>query len=1059
MLLAALVVAVGLLFAVDSVAAAPPLTVTNPRCEYLTDPLGIDVAQPRLSWELEASDDARGRAQSAYQIRVASDPAKLGEPDLWDSGKVESNATNQIAYAGRPLTSRDRTWWSVRSWDESGQPSEWSGPAEWTMGLLEPGDWQAQWIEAPFERADPVEPPEVDLAGNAWVWFEHVESKGTGEERRLPDDVRYFRHAFELPEGEIVSAWLHATADDQFNAYVNDADALYGWNWRGLRAAEVSRQLRGGKNVLAIRAANNANTPAGLVGRLTVRMAGGEVVTVDVSPEWKASAEAAKGWTGAGFDDSAWGNAERQVDFGDARYANVGQASARHHLPVPTLATSFAVEKRPVRATLYATALGLHDLHINGERASDVELAPGWTDYRKRVYYHTSDVTGLVKQGENTMSTLLGDGWYAGYIGLGGRDTFGDRPKLLAQLEIEFEDGTTQVVVTDEQWQATRGGTTKADLLDGWSHDARLRTSQPARVTVGGYDGLVQAYPGDPVTRQQELPAQSVERRAEGVYVFDLGQNMVGWARFEDLVGRRGEPITIRYAETLHDDGTLYTVALRHAQVIDSYIPADDGAVSFEPQFTFHGFRYVEVSGLAEAPSADAVTGIVIHNDMTRTGEFASSSELVNQLAQNIIWGQKGNYLEIPTDCPQRDERLGWTGDAQFFMPTAVYNYDVAPFFTKWLVDLDQDSQREDGAFAAVAPSTFNGGYGATAWGDAAVICPYLMYRNYGDTRVIDAHWEPMVRYIDYLRANSEGHIRTQGEFGDWVNLGGGAKSEVIGTSYYAHVVALMAEMARVSGRDEEAASYGELAEHIRQAFIENFIGDDGSIADSSQTGYALAFTMGLIPEDKQAAAAERFMDEMRAFDMHLATGFIGTPRLLPALTNSGQTDAAYKVFLNDDYPSWLYQVRLGATTMWERWDGYTPELGFQTPTMNSLNHYAFGSVGEWMYGTVAGIETDGPGFRRVTIRPQPGPGLTSAEMTYKSINGTIASAWAIDGDRLTLEVTIPPNVTATVHVPTPDAASITESGDAIDGAVGVESIGDGVFRVGSGTYRFEAMR
>jgi alpha-L-rhamnosidase len=443
---------------------------------------------------------------------------------------------------------------------------------------------------------------------------------------------------------------------------------------------------------------------------------------------------------------------------------------------------------------------------------------------------------------------------------------------------------------------------------------------------------------------------------------------------------------------------------------------------------------------------------------MDRTGTFESSSKPVNQLFHNIIWGQKGNYFEVPTDCPQRDERMGWTGDAQFFVPTAAYNFDVAAFFTKWLIDLDTDAQYPDGSFADVAPD-LTGGHGNVAWGDAGIVCPYIIFQRYGDTRIVRDHWAEMVRYIDFLTKNSKDHIRGQGAYGDWLNLGGGAKAEVVGTAYYQYVVRLMSEMARAIGKEDDAAKYEKLAEEIKAAFIKEFVAADGSIKDSSQTGYALAFTMGLIPADRRAAAGQKFVDEIKKKDWHLATGFIGTPRLLPALTAAGKSDVAYKLLLTDTFPSWLYQVKLGATTMWERWDGWTPDKGFQDPAMNSFNHYAFGSVGQWMYGSIAGIDTGTPGFKKILLRPNPGDGLTHATAMYDSIRGTIESSWKRDGETTTYKFTIPVNTTATVHLHTKDPGGITESGKPARGAEGVKLLwsegGVAAFQLESGTYEF----
>ena len=1067
-----LLIGLSLGFTALSAASAAGLRPVNLRCEYHTDPAGLGERAPRLSWRLETSDPARrGQAQSAYQIVAASSPDALDAADLWDSGRVDSNATNQIVYAGKPLASRQRVWWKVRAWDDRGDAGDWSAPARWSMGLLDAGDWSAKWIgyDAPDPEADDGAAEKgPSLAGTRWMWL--AADDGGGEAASPP---RFFRKIFDLPaDRRVVAARLTVTADDRLTLYVNGVDLGGADTWRELHRFDLTNALRGGANALAIRVENDPSTPGGLVGRLEVAFDRGGPLRVDVDESWHASTGAKEGWQAADFDDAKWPAATAVAAFGEGPWGEVG-GSALRLPPPPQLRKAFTSDKPVRRATLYATALGLYDLRLNGRRVGDVELAPGWTDYRKRVYYHAYDATDLVRGGENVIATVLADGWYAGYVGFDRRrEIYGDRPRLLAQLEIEYGDGTTQTVATDGSWRAAYGPVREADLLMGCAYDARRESDwtspgfddsawRPAAVGED-YDGLVQAYPGAPVRRQEEIVAAGVRETRPGVYVFDLKQNMVGWARIA-ASGKAGQTVTVRYAEALEADDTLYTIALRGARATDFYTPAADGAFAFEPSFTFHGFRYVEVSGLTAPPTADAVTGVVVHADMPRSGAFAGSSPAVNQLFHNIVWGQKGNYLEVPTDCPQRDERLGWTGDAQFFIPTAAFNFDVAAFFTKWLVDLDQDAQRGDGAYASVAPDVTDWmGAGSSAWADAGIICPYNIWKYYGDTRVIGRHYESMSRYVDYLQKTSNDHLRGQGDYGDWVNLGGGAKSEVIGTAYVEHVARLMSEMAAAIGKREDAAAYRRLADDTRAAFIKSFVGDDGRIEASSQTGYALAFTMNLLPDDRRAAAADHFVHEIEAKDWHLATGFIGTPRLLPALTDAGRTDVAYRLLLTDTYPSWLYQVRLGATTMWERWDGWTPEKGFQTPVMNSFNHYAFGSVGQWMYETAAGIETDGPGFRRVTIRPRPGPGLTAASARYDSINGTVESAWRIDGGEITLDVTVPPNVTATVYVPTSDATDVTEGGEPANDAEGVTPLkgeGQAAFRVGSGTYHFVAPR
>ncbi len=1051
-------------------ASADVLLPVNLRCEYRVDPLGIDEVAPRLSWELEASNpDRRGQHQTAYEIVVASSEAALdeGDADVWSTGVVESNQTNQIVYGGPPLRSRQQCWWKVRSWNERDEPSSWSKPARWSMGLLDATDWKAHWIgyDAPAdEQTDADE--RLALDDSKWVWHEPAAPVNAEQESR------FFRHVIELPRNRVIKeAAFFGTADDRLELFINGVSAGRASTWRQLHRIDITPHLVEGRNAIAIHVENDVGSPAGLVGRLRIDFEQGEAMTIDVDGSWKASAIEAAAWKTSDFDDRAWANAAEIGEMGDAPWGTLDD-SQLDLPPPPQFRKRFTSDKPVQRATMYATALGLYDLHINGKRVGDVEFAPGWTDYRKRVYYHTYDVTDHIVAGENVVTTLLGDGWYSGYVGYGlRRNIYGDKPRLMMQLEIEYADGSIQSVVTDGSWKAAYGPVREADMLMGWTYDASRETrwteadfddSAWAAVEVGSeFDALIEAYPGAPARRQEEIPAATVFESRPGVYVFDLRQNMVGWVRLKGMA-RAGQPITIRHAEMLNPDNTLYTVALRGARATDVYVPAADGEFEFEPEFTFHGFQYVEVTGLDVSPDPDAVTGIVVNADMAQTGRFESSEPMVNQLFHNIIWGQKGNYLEVPTDCPQRDERLGWTGDAQFFIPTASYNFDVAAFYTKWLIDLVQDSQNADGAFASVAPDVLDfSGAGATGWADAGIICPYNVWQFYGDTRIIERHYDAMAHYIEYLEKTSNGYIREQGAYGDWVNLGGGAKSEVIGTAYFSHVAALMAEMAEAIGREDDARRYRQLAQAVREAFIENFVGPDGRIEDSSQTGYALAFTMDLLPPDAREAAAKRFIEEIAAKDWHLATGFIGTPRLLPALTLAGHTDIAYRLFLTHTYPSWLYQVTLGATTMWERWDGWTPEKGFQTPVMNSFNHYAFGSVGEWMYATVAGIESDGPGFRRIVIRPQPGPGLTAASARYHSINGEIVSEWSIDKDGIRMKVRIPPNSTARVHVPTANEAEVTEANAPAAKGDGVKFIrmqgSTAVFEVGSGSYEFHA--
>jgi alpha-L-rhamnosidase len=1038
------------------------LKATNLRTEYRNNPLGIDVTAPRFSWVLE-SDDAklRDQKQSGYQILVASSQDKLkdGNADLWDSKKVDSNKTSQVVYQGSPLKSEMQCYWTVRVWDGTGAASDWSKPAMWSMGLLDKGDFKAKWIgyDAPADELFEQPGPKIDLQECKWVWSGKADAKGN-----QPKGAALFRKHVQIPtDRRPISAWFLLAADDGFELWGNKVKLGFGTDFKSPQMCDVHEQLHTGDNIFVIDAHNAGENPAGVIGRLRIDFNTGDPLIIDVDESWKASAKHDGDWKAANFDDSKWSSAVSQGEWGAEPWGKV-QTHPLDLPPPPYMRKKFALKGDIQRATLYGSALGLYEMHLNGERVGQDRLTPGFTDYKKRVHYQTYDVTKMVKKGDNAIGAILADGWYAGYFGFkAGRSWWGDKPRLFAQLKVEYTDGTSETIVSDESWKARYGAIREADIYKGEAYDARkeIKDWDKAGADESSWKPvvvddvtvpLVCASPTDTVRVDREFHPKSISEPEPGKYVFDLGQNMVGTVRLKVNVPA-GTRVVVRQTEMLNPNGTLYTTALRGARAQDTYIAKGTGEEVYMPRFTFHGFRYVEVSGLKSKPSLDTVTGVVIHTQMTQTGEFECSNPLVNQLFHNIIWGQKGNYLEVPTDCPQRDERLGWTGDAQFFVRTGTYNFDVASFFTKWLVDLVEDGQNAEGAFAHVAPD-MGIGYGAVAWDDAGIICPWTIYRMYGDTRIIQQHWDHMAKYIEFLKKTSKNLVREQGPYGDWVNLGGGAKSEVIGTSYFEYVTRLMSEMATAIGKTDEAQKYQKLADDIKAVFEKEFVLPDGSIKDSSQTGYALAFTMGLIPPDRTQKSADKFVEEIKKKDWHLATGFIGTPRLLPGLTDAGRTDVAYRLLLTETFPSWLFPVKLGATTMWERWDGWHPERGFQDPGMNSFNHYAFGSVGQYLYITVAGIDPITPGFDRFKIAPIPGGDLKYAKASFDSIHGKIVSDWKIDGDTFKLKVVIPINTTAEVHVPTSDPSSIKTDANA-------NLIKPAVYELGSGTYEFTAKR
>jgi alpha-L-rhamnosidase len=980
------------------ITTALPASVAHLRCEYLSNPLGVDAAKPRLSWTIEAS--RRGWRQSAYRVEVASSAQllKQDKADLWNSGQVRSTQTLGIRYAGKALSSGARAFWRVQVWDENGQPSPWSAVASWGMGLLREADWKAQWISAQTPR----------------------DSKS--EELVLP--------------------------------------------------------------------------------------------------------------------------------------------------PAPFLRKTFTLSKPIKQATLFATARGIYELHLNGAKVGDHLLAPGWTDYPTRIQYQAYDVTGQLKNGANAIGAVLGDGWYSGFVGFARRrDNYGNTPALRAQLDIQFADGSHQIIGSDTSWQGASGPIVYSDMLMGEFYDARkehtgwdsasfsahgwtnavsapesqsssvvdvttqLRASvknnalsvvasndiagDPAYLTVkrlqvdytlGGVagtrtvgEGETLRLPGagetgalnitravygdltvkpkrgpallvgthDPAVRvTQDLKPVAITQPSPGTFLFDMGQNMVGVARLK-VRGAAGTTVQMRFAEMLNPDGSAYTANLRSARATDTYVCRGEGLETFEPFGTFHGFRYVEVTGFPGEPTLDAITGRVIGSDIPKTGSFECSSPLVNQLQSNIDWGQRGNFLSVPTDCPQRDERLGWMGDAQVFARTATYNRDVSAFFEKWLQDVE-DGQASDGGFPDVAPRKVDENNGAPAWGDAGVIVPWTIYQAYGDAEVVNRHFDAMERWMNYISsANPDGlwtHRRAN-DFGDWLSIGADTPKDVLATAYYAYDASLMAQMARATNRPVEAAKYDALFEHIKSAFNRAFVTDDGQVKGRTQTSYLVALRFNLLPQNLRALAANHLADDIRAKNNHLSTGFIGVGYLCPVLSDTGHNDLAYTLLQQDTFPSWGFSIRQGATTIWERWDGWTPDKGFQDVGMNSFNHYSLGSVGEWLYGHVAGIRTDPnyPGFERILIEPHPGPGLDFAGASFDSVRGRIASHWKQEAGVWTLDLAIPANTQAMVRIPNGDAARVMESGHPAQSAPGVRFVrqdgADALFEVGSGVYQFSTRR
>ncbi|MEU4424458.1 family 78 glycoside hydrolase catalytic domain [Actinoplanes sp. NPDC024001] len=727
---------------------------------------------------------------------------------------------------------------------------------------------------------------------------------------------------------------------------------------------------------------------------------------------------------------------------------------------------TFALPRRPVRARLYATARGVYEPRLNGDRVGDRELAPGWTEYHHRLQYQTYDVTDRVRAGDNTIEALVADGWWSGYVGFDPRRParhYGDAPAFLAQLVLDFADGSRRVVATGGDWTESDGPIRSADLMMGQYVDARRTASPPRPVAVLDTEpGPLVAEPDEPIRVVAELPAVTVDRRGPHRFVVDFGQNLVGRVRLRVRDAAAGQRIVLRHAEVL-TDGELYTDNLRRAAATDTYVSAGADTEVFEPQFTFHGFRYAEITGYPGELTPGDVTARVLHSDTPWTGSFECSDPVVNQLHANIGWGQRGNFVAVPTDCPQRDERLGWLADAQVFAPTATRNADVAAFFARWMRDV-VEGQNADGAFRDVAPIIAFEREGAPAWGDGGVIIPWLLWRTYGDRRTLERCFGAMTAWVQHIRRHNPDLIwqhRTGNSYGDWLQVDAETPRDVLATAYFARSTEIVAAAAEVLGRP--SGEWAALHAAIKRAFVDAFVGDDGSVKGATQTSYLLALGFDLLPEHLVEPAVGHLAADIENRGNRLTTGFVGVPLLCPVLAEHGRADLAYALLHQDEFPSWGYSIRHGATTIWERWDGWTDHGGFQSAAMNSFNHYSLGSVGDWLYGRVAGIDqtASSVAHSELLLRPTPGGRLTWARAEQETARGLVACGWAIEDDRITVTATVPPGCAAALHIPTADPGSVRENDVPAAETPGVLRAGTSTagltLRLTSGRYTFTA--
>ncbi len=1022
--------------------------VAGLKCEQLETPLGLETQRPRLSWRLES--EREGAAQSAWRIRVASAPEALagGGADVWDSGKVSSDQCFDIVYAGPPLASRQRRWWTVDVWDETGAPAEAPAPSWWEMGLLSPDDWSATWIavESDEDRADRA-------ARLVWVWGETDADALT----------RQFRLTFEA--GEVSAAVLIAGARDRITAMALDGRAIalpvlspHGFSRQSVEAYDLGA-LPAGRHVLAIETTvgarpNDPRPPRGaFAGLLKLRGAGGTIRRI-TTRDWRTSADAAPGWTEPGFDDGGWAGASSSS-------LNLGQTWPP--TPAMLLRRAFALDEPVAQARLYATALGAYEAFLNGTRVGDAMLAPESTDFRKRALYQVYDVTDLVRPGANALAAHVGDGWFASVIAPGGRYAFGPAPRrFLAQLELTFADGARRVVATDGDWRIAPSPVVASEIYNGETYDARRE--QPGW-SEAGFDGAAwaQAQAGEtpparlvaqtspPLRITGTLVAKSVTEPKPGVFVFDFGQNFAGVAQL-CVRGAAGDRVRLRFAEILRPDGEVDQTNLRVARATDTYVLRGDPAGErFTPHFTYHGFRYVQVEGYPGRPTAADLEGLVLQSDLPITGSLRIDNAVIQQLWRNTVWSQRSNFTGVPTDCPQRDERLGWLGDACVFWDAAAFNMDVYAFTQRFAGDM-RDAQGPAGGFPNFAPAARKGTEEpAPGWADAGVVLPWTAWMRYGATSIIDAHWDAMMRYLACLEEANPDHLWRNGrgfDFGDWLALEAKqpgdptTPKDLIGTAWWAHSAGLAAGMAAATGRSDEARRLTAMRGEIAEAFQGAYVTGDGSIGNGSQTSYILPLKFDLVPEELRAAAAKRLADDIERRGKVLSTGFLGTPFALDVLADAGRTDLVYDLLLRTEFPSWGYMIAKGATTIWERWNGDVGDV-----SMNSFNHYAFGAVCGFLFRRIAGIEPTSPGFKTFRVRPELDPRVPSAGADYDSVLGRISTDWTwIPGERFHLDLRVPPTASAVVDLPASLGATL--SLDGARRAAGELTLGAGQHRI-----------
>ncbi|GAB6283050.1 MAG: family 78 glycoside hydrolase catalytic domain [Ignavibacterium sp.] len=981
---------------------------TNLKCEYKINPSSIDEKYPRFSW----ITDYKGynSFQTSYKILVATSIKNLQSlnGDIWDSGKVNSSESNNIQFNGIRLHSNTTYYWQVMIWNEKNESSLWSEPTNFSTGLFEQSEWKAKWISHIYknQQEDSIS---FHSKKDKWIWFPYQNPE---------DKFRniYLYKTFNLKKINCIkSANLIVTADEKFKLYFNGKliaqsdNKIYSWT-RPVDC-DVINLLNEGKNILQVEGMNSYVEKPGFILRMEIKFKSGKKRIIFTNKKWKSTLKDENNFCEAVevaiAGEKPWRVPKSKLEFNPAAYFK----------------KTFKVNKKTKRAFIYCSALGLYHLNINNKNVTDDLFTPGWSNFNKNVYYNSYEITSLIRKGNNTVNIILADGYYSGYCGWErGRNYYGKFPAIKIQLMINYDDGTEEIISTDKSWLSAEGPVREADILMGEFFDSDyepINSTKFKKIIVRtDVETNMKSYKANEIKIRCELKTISIHKIDDNKFIVDFGQNFAGYVKLK--LRNTKKKIIFRFAEILNDDGTLYTENIRMARAQDTYISRGDKTEIWQPLFTYHGFRYVEITGLNKIEE-DTITGISINSLPEQTASFNSSNKKLNKLFECILWNQRSNYLDIPTDCPQRDERLGWTGDAVSFFKTAAFNYDVSAFYSKWFENLF-DEQKNNGELPPFAPLPDLGVgpiyFNSAGWADVGIITPFLFYQFYNDISLLEKYYQQMKSFINSLEKMSDNFILDNFGYGDWLCIGEETSKSYIATAYFSFDCFLMSKIASLLRYNEDAVHYKLFFYKIKKSFRKKFLNKDGSLKNLTQTAAVLSIHFGLLNSNEKQKAINFLVNDIIEKDYHITTGFLGLSFLMQVLSAIGRNDIAFKVLTNNEFPSWFYMINNGSTTLWERWDSYHSEKGFFEPTMNSFNHCSLGCIGEWLFTNLAGINSLESGFKKILLKPYFPEKLNFVRASFQSINGLFKSEWQKDRNDLFMKIQIPFNTSVVISLP-----------------------------------------